>query len=231
MQFFGIFSDLITALIVYCCYNSKGKIMAIFCLINAVIGIIYTISIGSSDLNKLDKPQIQKNPYNDNMTNPNNFSNMNNNNFYYLKNDLSSRNIPNKVVYGIDDINNKNDYPSNKVNQLNNNYNTFGNPNNENVDSNSESRTFSFVYILSVTIYSMIVYSAISYYSYKAYHTYKYPFGEIVDDPENQNNYITDQNYGVIDISRNNNRRNLNQIAPVNNINFVPFNGPGQILG
>jgi len=247
LQFYGIISDLIAAFIVYCTYIGRGRIMAMFCLINAFLGIIYSIAIGSMDLSKLNKPQIQRNPYNDynNNNNPNYFNNQNNNLSFQNNAFNYNNNIPNKNIYGINDLNNKsnsvinnnknNDPNYNYGNSFNNNYDNFGNPINDNNNNPSESRSFSFVYILSVTIYSVVVYSVLSFYSYKAFDTYKFPFGEMAEDPENQNAYYNGQNYGGIDMTRNtsnNNRRSANPSPSANNNrNFVPFGGSGQRLG
>lgn len=45
-QILWMISDLMSALIVYCTYSSKGKIMALFCLINSVMSALYAIIIG-----------------------------------------------------------------------------------------------------------------------------------------------------------------------------------------
>jgi len=250
IQFYGIVSDLIAAFIVYCTYISKGRIMAMFCLINAFLGIIYSVAIGSMDLSKLNRPQIQKSPYSDfNYNQSMNFGNLNNANNPNSINSLNSSNTPNKNIYGLNDFSsNKND-DKNKYNNLqygnyndiNNNYNLdfLGNQdfnNNSNINNQPESRSFSYVYILSLTIFSVVIYSVLSYYSYKAFEIYKYPFGEMSDDAENSNGYFNGQNYGGVDNNRNTEyggvgRTSSSAAPPANNRNFVPFGGAGQRLG
>lgn len=49
-QFFWMINDLLAALVVFCTYSSRGKIMAIFCLITGIMGVIYAVSITPMDL-------------------------------------------------------------------------------------------------------------------------------------------------------------------------------------
>ena len=42
-------SDLITAAVIYFTYTSKSSLMAIFCLVNGIIGVIYSIIKGIND--------------------------------------------------------------------------------------------------------------------------------------------------------------------------------------
>lgn len=272
LQFYGLISDLIAALIVYCTYIGKGRIIAMFCLINAFLGIVYSIAIGSMDLARLNKPQVVKGPY-DNFNNNNNLNglqginnsgNYNNNNYQFSNNGLnnSNSNIPNKNVYGLKDqiginnygnnnyLNNNNDINNNDIinnkNKYDNNINNFlniqDNNNNNNLNQNknqSESRSsgFSFYYILAVTIYSVIAYCLLTYYSYKAFNIYKLPFGEAHENEENQSSgYYNGQNYGAVDSNRNAGYSSLGRTsaaAPTasSNRNFVAFGGSGQRLG
>lgn len=48
-------SDLISAAVVYFTYTSKSGLMAIFCLVNGIIGIIYSIIKGVSDYSAASK--------------------------------------------------------------------------------------------------------------------------------------------------------------------------------
>jgi len=41
LDFFNIISDLITVCMIYCAYMQKSKLMAIFCLVNGVIGTLF----------------------------------------------------------------------------------------------------------------------------------------------------------------------------------------------
>ena len=259
LQFYGLISDLIAGFIVYCTYISKGKIMAMFCLINAFMGIVYSIAIGSMDLAKLNKPQVVKGPNVNNNNGLQGMSNGNyNNNNYQFSNGVNNNNsnIPNKDVYGINDNNTKNDYGNNfslnrNDNNLNsnqfgyndidkNNIDNLGNQdNNGNINTNnqSENRSFMFIYILAVTIYSVIVYCLLTYYSYKAFNTYKPPFGQMSEDAENPSGgYNNGQNYGALDTNRNNGYSSLGRsstaAAPAANTNgnFQPFGGSGQRL-
>jgi hypothetical protein len=70
-QYFWMLSDLLTALVVYCTYTSKSKMMAIFCIINGIMGIIYAITLGVMDLNKLNNPQKNELIKSNNITTPN----------------------------------------------------------------------------------------------------------------------------------------------------------------
>ena len=50
LEFFWLFSDLCTALVVYFTYTNRTSLMAIFCLVNGIIGLIYSIAKGVSDM-------------------------------------------------------------------------------------------------------------------------------------------------------------------------------------
>jgi hypothetical protein len=255
LQFYGLFSDLVAAAIVYCTYTGKGRIMAMFCLINAFLGIVYSIAIGSIDLSKLNKPQVTKSPYDiygnnaEGINLNGNLSSNNINNYQFPNGGLNGSSVPNKEIYGLANSNGKNNYGSNLKNnnynndQIGNNNNNYDNAvnqdlnNNNNVNLNAESSSFTFFYILCVTIYAVIIYAILTYFSYKAFEIYKLPFGEMPGDAENPSGgYYNGQNYGAVDTNRNAGYssigRNSTAAAPAANTNrnFVPFCGSGQRL-
>jgi hypothetical protein len=207
-QYWASISDLCTALIVYCTYKGKGQIMSIFCLINAILGIIYSISIGSMDIIKLNQKPNQQKP-----TDPNNNKSPNTNN-------ISDNN----------NINNFNSmYNSGFVNNNNNSFNTDN-------FNRQDSLNLAVTYITIIMIFAVLLYISISFFSYQAYKIFKNPIGDVFDQEENgysnnnrggsnYNNY----NYGGIENSNTNTRSN--QERRQTNSNFVPFNGGGQRLG
>ena len=223
LQFFGIMCDLITALIVYCTYTGKGKILAIFCLINAFLGIIYSIVMGSMDLSKLN---------NKNLSQPNNlYQNLDKNKVNNFNN--ISNPIPYKNAYGIDDnqnnkFNNQINYPQNNDDKINNNnfYNIQDlNSSNDYVNQNS---TFNlkFIFLLALLIYSVVVYFVTCFYSYQGFKCFHNTMGESQEDEE-QNNLYSGNNGG-----NNQNYGSVGRTSKVsnNNRNFVPFGGSGQKL-
>lgn len=249
-QFYGLFSDLIAAAIVYCTYSGKGKIMAMFCLINAFLGIVYSISMGSMDLTKLNKVQDSKSPYDTNNNNNINAFNYNNNNSQFANENLNRGNIPNKDIYGIRNniadnnfaTKNNNSFLKNNNNQNlidNNNYDYLGNKEviNDNKSKSDSGNSFSYFYILIITIYAVIIYAILVYFSFKAFEIYKLPFGEMQGDSGSlSSGHSNGQNYGALDTNRNegysNVPRSSTTAAPTanSNRNFVPFNGTGQRL-
>jgi hypothetical protein len=169
LQFIWMFNDLIASLIVYCTYASKGKFMAIFCLINSVMGMVYQVSFGPVEISK-----------------------------YY--NYLNQQN----------------------KNTLSDNKNNNDNDLNESISSNNNVNLLLVILIINM-IYSLVVYTILSIYSYKALNIFSDPFGESVIDQENQpirNNERRD--YGGVHTQHNQ--------ANVGN-EFVPFRGTGYTLG
>lgn len=226
-QFYGLITDLIAALIVYCTYTGKGRIMSLFCLINAVLGVIYSISIGSMDISRLNN----NNKINQNKSGNTDFSNNNLNN-----NNINDNNkYDSKGNYNPNYGNNNNNYfdtgSQENFNALynsgQNNNNNFGSFNNYN---NQDSANFTVIYITAVMIFAVLVYCSITFFSYKAYKIFKNPFGDIFESEENMgsnnnNNYNNQfgggNYYGATE--------NSNQPRQ-NTANFVPFNGGGQRL-
>jgi hypothetical protein len=163
LQFLLMINDIIATLIIYCTYSTRGRLMAIFCIINGVLGVIYAILIGTNDINRMkDDP------------NPNGFIN------------------------------------------------------------------FMLVFTM---FYAIIAYSMITYYSYKAYKTFRNPFGRIPEEdynndmyPQNRNNY-QGNDYGGIENRGNSNVYGLNHnpggtsATQHSNRDFVPFRGRGIQLG
>ena len=56
-QFLWMIGDLMSSLMVYCTYSSRGKIMALFCFINAIFSCLYALFIGIENLNQYSKSQ------------------------------------------------------------------------------------------------------------------------------------------------------------------------------
>lgn len=89
LQFFWMINDLLAAFIVYCAYSSKGKIMAIFSLINGIFGIIYEITLAPVEISRFNamnnyqgnnnskNPNLSPNNFDRNVQNPN-YDNINN---------------------------------------------------------------------------------------------------------------------------------------------------------
>jgi hypothetical protein len=56
-QILWMIGDLMSSLMVYCTYSSRGKIMALFCFINAIFSCLYALFIGIENLNHYSKTQ------------------------------------------------------------------------------------------------------------------------------------------------------------------------------
>ena len=239
VQFYCLITDLIAAFIVYCTYTGKGRIMALFCLINAILGVIYSISSGSMDISKINSSKGNQkggNFNNNNIENPNNkLNNMNYNNYGNGINNNKDNNNKNSINYGNEIISDK--YDKGNGNYNNNNYFDTGSQENFNSLYNSgqlsnykkqDSTNFTVVYIMAVTVYAVILYCAITFFSYKAYEIFKSPFGDIYETEQSggsnnqQNNaFGGGPNYGGTEQS--------NQVRQSTG-NFVPFGGGGHRL-
>jgi len=61
-EFLWMITDILSCAVVYCTYTSKGKIMALFCLINGIFSALYAIIFSIMALNN---PKNSKNTYAD----------------------------------------------------------------------------------------------------------------------------------------------------------------------
>jgi hypothetical protein len=190
-QFYCLITDLIAAFIVYCTYKGKGSTMSLFCLINSILGVIYSISIGSMDLSRLNNSI--NNQKSINVNNPYfTYSNNNNNKFNYF--DAGSQENFNHLYnsgIGFNNYKNNNEYIHKNI--LNNNF------------YNQDSANFTIIYITIVMIYAVILYIMISFFSYEAYKIFKNPFSDIFESEENI------YSNGYININNNNNNENFNR--------------------
>jgi len=55
LDIFSMISDIITAFILYFTYTTKNNFMAIFSLLNGIIGILFTLAKGITDMAQLSK--------------------------------------------------------------------------------------------------------------------------------------------------------------------------------
>ncbi len=54
-QYLWMFNDLLSALMVFCTFNSKTKFMAIFLLITGIMGMLYEFTLSSTELARISK--------------------------------------------------------------------------------------------------------------------------------------------------------------------------------
>jgi len=227
-QFYGLITDLIAGLIVYCTYTGKGRIMSLFCLINSILGVIYSISIGSMDISRLNNKTTQQKSPDSNIINNNT---NNNNNFLNSKYDSNGNYNPNYKN------SNNNYFDAGSQENFNALYNSgLNNNNNNNINNNinnglnsfngQDSMNYTIIYITAVMVFAVLLYCVISFFSYKAYKIFKNPFGDIFESEENDDNNNNTNRYG-----RNNygGVENSNQRRQSTG-NFVPFGGSGQRL-
>lgn len=233
-QFYALINDLSVALIVYFTYKCKGKIIAIFTLISALLAVLTSISIGINEISRLNGANI---PPVTNKAN-NNLYNLNNN----PVNNFSLPNNSNKDLNANTDKNAYNKYNSNKGNLKDSDFNN-SNENNAYLDNGlnnpnqaTSSSGFKYTLVIITTVYAVLVYCALSFLSYKAFVHYNNVFG-IDDNDQNQdtNGYYTGNNYGGISENRDN-KGSYSAIGMSsgntgnNNKNFVAFGGAGQRL-
>jgi hypothetical protein len=92
-------------MIVFCTYNSRGKFMAIFCIITGVMGLVYEITLSPMELSRLNKMYNSNSIKGENILPPYNstYAQYQNNNQYIgnnLNNDeFLSRNTNNSVNF------------------------------------------------------------------------------------------------------------------------------------
>jgi hypothetical protein len=128
---------------------------------------------------------------------------------------------------------NSNSSGNNLDSNLNNpNYDNMNNdPNFLNNSFNRSTSSLSFIYSMMVInlFLALVIYSLITYYSYKAFHTFGSPFGNIDQGPENYNDY------GGVGYTNNRQReREREQNYEYSNrasTRYVPFSGRGQSVG
>ena len=204
-QFYAILGDLFTAFLIYCTISKKGRMIAVFCFVNAIIGVIYSIALGSMDISKLD---------NKSLTNQQIFFNRNSD---YKKFNENIFNPEEKSINftTISIINRQNNQDS-KIN-----FNPIEEINSKKEYNRSLSQNFSYVYVLFVTIFSLLSYIISVYFSYKAIIIFKNLFGDNLG--EDGNNYIgkeieLNQNYGALDENKTFEKNNKNlKIENTNN--------------
>ena len=128
-----------------------------------------------------------------------------------------------------------------------NDYNNENVNTGENYDFNSynESKNsqVSYIYTLMIInmIFAIIIYTCITYFSYKAYYAYESLFGEIPLGEGNANlnngggggynNYGGTDSNGLRVANRNNNVYGYSDGENNSNNRFVPFSGRGQAIG